>query len=218
MGAHFCAYCGRALPEYSGGLAEERKVVTVLFCDLVGSTARADGSDPEDVLAMLGPYHRRLRGELERYGATVEKFIGDAVMAVFGAPAAHEDDAERAVRAGLRILEAMKELNAERPGLGLEVRVGIATGEVVVSLAARPEIGQHFVAGDVVNVAARLQHAAPPGAVVVGGLTQRLTRDKVGYESLSPVTVRGKSKPLELWRAVGVRARAAAVPWPSAVP
>src|SRR6516165_11686638 len=193
----FCGSCGHAL-DGQVGLGEERKVVTVLFCDLVGSTARADGSDPEDVLAMLGPYHRRLRGELERYGATVEKFIGDAVMAVFGAPAAHEDDAERAVRAGLRILEAMKELNAERPGHGLQVRVGIATGEVVVSLAARPEIGQHFVAGDVVNVAARLQHAAPPGAVVVGGLTQRLTRDKVGYESLSPVTVRGKSKPLEL--------------------
>jgi predicted ATPase/class 3 adenylate cyclase len=219
VGAHFCAYCGRALPERSGGQAEERKIITVLFCDLVGSTARADGADPEDVLAMLGPYHSRLRGELERYGATVEKFIGDAVMAVFGAPAAHEDDAERAVRAGLRILEAMKELNAEQPGLGLEVRVGIATGEVVVSLAARPEIGQHFVAGDVVNVAARLQHAAPPGAVVVGGLTQRLTRDKIGYESLSPVAVRGKSKPLELWRAAGVRARAGAeVRWPSPTP
>ena len=168
---------------------------------------------------MLRPYHGRLRGELERYGATVEKFIGDAVMAVFGAPVAHEDDAERAVCAGLRVLEAMKELNAEQPGLDLEVRVGIATGEVVVSLAARPEIGQHFVAGDVVNVAARLQHAAPPGAVVVGGLTQRLTRDRVGYEGLSPVAVRGKSEPLELWRAVGVRARSGAgAPWPPAAP
>ena len=218
-GARFCAYCGRALPERSGGLAEERKVVTVLFCDLVGSTSRADGADPEDVLATLGPYHSRLRDELERYGATVEKFIGDAVMAVFGAPVAHEDDAERAVCAGLRILEAMKELNAEQPGLDLEVRVGIATGEVMVSLAARPEIGQHFVAGDVVNVAARLQHAAPPGAVVVGGLTQRLTRDRVGYESLAPVTVRGKSQALELWKAVGVRARAGiGVPGPSAIP
>jgi class 3 adenylate cyclase/tetratricopeptide (TPR) repeat protein len=204
------------LPERSGGLAEERKVVTVLFCDLVGSTSRADGADPEDVLATLGPYHGRLRDELERYGATVEKFIGDAVMAVFGAPVAHEDDAERAVCAGLRILEAMEELNAEQPGLDLEVRVGIATGEVMVSLAARPEIGQHFVAGDVVNVAARLQHAAPPGAVVVGGLTQRLTRDRVGYEGLSPVAVRGKREPLELWRAVGIRARAGAgIAWPS---
>ena len=217
-GAHFCAYCGRVLPERSGGLAEERKVITVLFCDLVGSTGRADGADPEDVMATLRPYHSRLRSELERYGATVEKFIGDAVMAVFGAPVAHEDDAERAVRAGLRIHEAMKELNAEQPGLDLEVRVGIATGEVVVSLAARPEIGQHFVAGDVVNVAARLQHAAPPGAVVVGGLTQRLTRDSVGYESLPPAVVRGKSEPLELWKAVGVRARAAAEILPSATP
>src|SRR6266702_3701887 len=218
-GARFCAHCGRALPERPGGLAEERKVVTVLFCDLVGSTSRADGADPEDVLATLGPYHSLLRDELGRYGATVEKFIGDAVMAVFGAPVAHEDDAERAVRAGLRILEAMQELNAGQPGLDLEIRVGIATGEVMVSLTARPEIGQHFVAGDVVNVAARLQHAAPPGAVVVGGLTQRLTRDAVGYESLSPVTVRGKSKPLELWRAVGVRARTGpGIPWPSATP
>ena len=218
-GARFCAHCGRALPERPGGLAEERKVVTVLFCDLVGSTSRADGADPEDVMATLGPYHGRLRGELERYGATVEKFIGDAVMAVFGAPVAHEDDAERAVRAGLRIVEAMKELNAEQPGLDLEVRVGIATGEVVVSLTARPEIGQHFVAGDVVNVAARLQHAAPPGGVVVGGLTQRLTRDTVGYESLSPVAVRGKSEPLKLWKAVGVRARTGpGIPWPSATP
>jgi tetratricopeptide (TPR) repeat protein len=139
--------------------------------------------------------------------------------AVFGAPVAHEDDAERAVRAGLRIVEAIKELNAEQPGLDLEVRVGIATGEVVVSLAARPEIGQHFVAGDVVNVAARLQHAAPPGGVVVGGLTQRLTRDTVGYEGLSPVAVRGKTEPLELWKAVGVRAGAGAeISWPSATP
>jgi len=218
-GPRFCAYCGRGLPERSGGLAEERKVVTVLFCDLVGSTSRADGADPEDVLATLGPYHSRLRDELERYGATVEKFIGDAVMAVFGAPVAHEDDAERGVCAGLRILEAIEELNAEQPGLDLEVRVGIATGEVMVSLASRPEIGQHFVAGDVVNVAARLQHAAPPGAVVVGGLTQRLTRDRVGYEGLSPVAVRGKREPLELWRAVGVRARAGAgIAWPSPTP
>src|SRR5215469_615461 len=119
VGAHFCAYCGRALPERSGGLAEERKVVTVLFCDLVGSTARADGGDPEDVLAMLGPYHRRLRGELERYGATVEKFIGDAVMAVFGAPAAHEDDAERAVRAALAIRDGYAEQD------GLQVRIAV---------------------------------------------------------------------------------------------
>jgi tetratricopeptide (TPR) repeat protein len=170
-------------------------------------------------MATLSSYHSRLRGELERYGATVEKFIGDAVMAVFGAPVAHEDDAERAVCAGLRILEAMKELNAGQPGLDLEVRVGIATGEVVVSLAARPELGQHFVAGDVVNVAARLQHAAPPGGVVVGGRTQRLTRDRVGYESLPPVAVRGKSEPLELWKAVGVRARAGTdISWPSATP
>src|SRR6516162_679760 len=173
VGAHFCAYCGRALPEYSGGLAEERKVVTVLFCDLVGSTARADGSDPEDVLAMLGPYHRRLRVELERFGGTVEKFVGDAVMAVFGAPAAHEDDAERAVRAGLRILEAIDELNDTEPGHGLQVRVGINTGEAVVALGARPELGEGIVAGDVVNTASRIQGVAPVGAVAVSEQTYR---------------------------------------------
>jgi class 3 adenylate cyclase len=117
-------------------------VVTVLFCDLVGFTASSDQADPEDVFARLRPYHARLRREIEPFGGTVEKFIGDAVMAVFGAPTAHEDDAERAVRAGLRILEAMAELNAADPALELSVRVGITTGEAVVSLDARPELGE----------------------------------------------------------------------------
>ena len=106
---------------------EERKVVSVLFCDLVGFTAASEHADPEDVRARLRPYHARLRQEIERYGGTVEKFIGDAVMAVFGAPVAHEDDAERAVRAGLRILEAIDELNEVDPGLSLQVRIGINT-------------------------------------------------------------------------------------------
>src|SRR5438094_1588231 len=156
-GARFCAYCGRVLPERSGGLAEERKVITVLFCDLVGSTGRADGADPEDVMATLRPYHSRLRSELERYGATVEKFIGDAVMAVFGAPVAHEDDAERAVRAGLRICEAIEALNASRPGLDLAVRVGINTGEVLVDLGADPGAGDTMLTGAAVNTASRMQ-------------------------------------------------------------
>ena len=110
--------------------------MSVLFCDLVGFTAASEAADPEDVRARVRPYHGRLRRELEAYGGTVEKFIGDAVMAVFGAPVAHEDDAERAVRAGLRILEAIEELNAEDPALSLQVRIGINTGEAVVSLGA----------------------------------------------------------------------------------
>ena len=119
------------------------------------------------------PYHERLREEIERYGGTVEKFVGDAVMAVFGAPTAHEDDAERAVRAGLRILEAIEELNEADPGLGLQVRIGINTGEAVVALGARPERGEGIVTGDVVNTASRLQSAAPVGCVVVGETTYR---------------------------------------------
>ena len=112
--------------------------MTVLFADLVGSTARAEVLDPEDVNAILAPFYARLRAELERFGGTVEKFIGDAVMAVFGAPVAHEDDAERAVRAGLRILEAIDELNEADPSPGLQVRIGVNTGEGVVALGARP--------------------------------------------------------------------------------
>ena len=135
--------------------------MSVLFCDLVGFTAASDAVDPEDVRARIRPYHGRLRKEIERYGGTVEKFVGDAVMAVFGAPVAHEDDAERAVRAGLRILEAIAELNEADPALSLQVRVGINTGEAVVALGARPEQGEGIVTGDVVNTASRLQGAAP---------------------------------------------------------
>jgi len=132
----------------------------VLFCDLVGFTARSDRADPEDVRAVLRPYHAMLRTVLERFGGTVEKFIGDAVMAVFGAPVGREDDAERAARAGLAILQAVRDLGV-RAGLdALAVRIGIATGEVLVSLGARPVAGEGMVFGDVVNTAARLQTAA----------------------------------------------------------
>jgi class 3 adenylate cyclase len=152
----FCPFCAAHLSERAApGVQEERKVVNVLFCDLVGFTAASDAADPEDVRARLSPYHERLRVEVERHGGTVEKFIGDAVMAVFGAPVA--DDAERAVRAGLRIVEAIAELNAEDAALSLQVRVGINTGEAVVALGARPELGQGLVSGDVVNTASRLQ-------------------------------------------------------------
>src|SRR5438876_11465917 len=148
--ARFCWSCGAAIAEAPRSGAEERKVVSVLFVDLVGFTARSDRADPEDVRARLRPYHARVKQEIERFGGTLEKFVGDAVLAVFGAPLAHEDDAERAVRAGLRVLEAMQDLK-------VDVRVAVNTGEAVVSLGARPEEGEGIVAGDVVNTASRLQ-------------------------------------------------------------
>jgi class 3 adenylate cyclase len=143
---------------------EERKVVTVLFCDLVGFTSRAEQLDPEDVSVLLSRYHLRLRAELERFGGTVEKFIGDAVMAIFGAPVAHEDDPDRAVRAALAIRDWIAEL-----GEDLQVRIGIATGEALVRLGAHPAEGEAMVVGDVVNTAARLQQAAAQGAAAQDG-------------------------------------------------
>ena len=205
--ARFCLACGAVLPAEHDAPREERKLVSVLFCDLVGFTARSDNADPEDVRATLRPYHARLRADIERFGGTVEKFIGDAVMAVFGAPVGHEDDAERAVRAALRIIGSIVEMNDERPGLDLSVRIGVNTGEAVVSLGARPEEGEGMVTGDVVNTAARLQTVAPVNSVVVGQMTFRATRDWVEYEALEPVVVKGKAEPVEIWRALSVRSR-----------
>jgi len=196
--ARFCLACGAPLG--ARVLGEERKTVSVLFVDLVAFTARSDAADPEDVRATLQPYHERVREELGRFGGTVEKFVGDAVMAVFGAPVSHEDDAERAVRAGLRILEATDEL-------GLEVRAAVATGEAVVQLGARPEAGEGIATGDVVNTASRLQGAAAPGTLVVGELTFRATRARIDYEELEPVELKGKSGQVPLWRALSARSR-----------
>ena len=181
--------------------------MSVLFCDLVGFTAASDTADPEDVRARIRPYHARLRSEIERYGGTVEKFVGDAVMAVFGAPVAHEDDAERAVRAGLRILEAIAELNEADPALALQVRIGIDTGEAVVVLGARPEEGEGIVTGDVVNTASRLQGAAPVEGIAVSEHTYRQTERIFDYEPLAAVAVKGKAEPLALWRPLRARAR-----------
>ena len=159
------------------------------------------------MLATLRPYHALLRTEIERYGGTVEKFIGDAVMAVFGAPVAHEDDAERAVRAGLRIIEALDELNETRPDANLAVRVAVNTGEAIVSLGARPEQGEGMVAGDVVNTASRLQQIAPTGSVVVGEGTWRASDQMIDYEPMDPVEVKGKTDPIAVWRATQARSR-----------
>ena len=205
-GAKFCSECGSQLAATPAGRREERKVVTVVFADLVGSTSRAEQLDPEDVRAILLPYHERLRTELERHGGTVEKFIGDAVVGVFGAPVAHEDDPERGVRAALAIQEAIEEMNAADPSLALEVRIGVNTGEAIVALDARPELGEAIVAGDVVNTGARLQSAAPPGGILVGDYTYRATERALEYESAEPVVAKGKAEPLSAWRAVARRA------------
>src|SRR4029453_2595732 len=147
------------------GARRERKVVTVLFAGLVGFTARAELLDPEDVEAILRPYHERLRSELERFGGRVEKFIGDAVMALFGAPVAHEDDPERAVRAALAIRDWAREAGE------VQVRVAVNTGEVLVNLDARSESGEGMATGDVVNTTARPQSAAPENGLLVGDAT-----------------------------------------------
>ena len=204
-GARFCNACGQAL----AGVAparEERKVVTVVFADLVGSTNRAERLDPEDVRALLGPFHARLRHELERYGGTVEKFIGDAVVAVFGAPAAHDDDPERAVRAAIAIQEAIAELNEADPSLALEVRIGVNTGEALVALDARPELGEAMVSGDVINTCARLQSGAAPGAILVGEQTRRAVERAIELVEHPPLAAKGKSEPVLCWQVVGRRA------------
>ena len=202
--ARFCLSCGAGLAE-PASVGEERKVVSVLFVDLVGFTDRSDRADPEDVRATLRPYHERVKADIERFGGTVEKFIGDAVMAVFGAPVAHEDDAERAVRAGLRILETIEELSDE--GLELSVRAAVTTGEAVVALGARPERGEGIVTGDVVNTAARLQSAAPVGAVLVDETTMRSAEAAITFEALDAVEAKGKAEPIPVWRVIGARSR-----------
>jgi class 3 adenylate cyclase len=206
-GFAFCGYCAASVEPRSTPPLEERKIVSVLFCDLVDFTATSEHQDPEDVGARIRVYHLRLREEVERYGGTVEKFIGDAIMAVFGAPVAHEDDAERAVRAGLRILDAIADLNEADPGLDLRVRIGINTGEAVVAMGARLERGEGMVTGDVVNTASRIQGAALVNTVVVSEQTYRATDRFFDYEPLEPASVKGKAEPIVLWRARAARSR-----------
>jgi class 3 adenylate cyclase len=162
----FCPKCATALVPACAA-PEERKTVTTLFCDLVAFTAMSEAADPEDVDAVLRRYHAAARKVIGSHGGTVEKFIGDAVVGVFGVPAVHEDDPERAVRAGLRIVEALEGMT--RPdGSPLQVRVGVNTGEALVRLDVTPGSGEGFLTGDAVNTAARLQAAAPAGGVAVG--------------------------------------------------
>ena len=170
-----------------------------MFCDLVGSTARAERSDPEDVRAELSSYHARVRSELERRGGTVEKFIGDAVVAVFGAPVVHEDDAERAVRAALAIREWALDEDA------VDVRLAVNSGEALVSLDARADAGEGLVAGDVINTAARLQAAAPVNGILVGEKTYGATEQRIEYRPLESIEAKGKQEPVPVWEAVAAR-------------
>jgi class 3 adenylate cyclase len=209
-----CANCGRESPEdfafcpaCSAPLTppvsqEVRKTVTVVFCDVTGSTAMGERLDPESVRRVMSRYFAEMRAALERHGGTVEKFIGDAVMAVFGVPAIHEDDALRAVRAAAEMRDAFRVLKKELErdyGVSLTGRIGVNTGEVVAG-----DHGDTLVTGDAVNVAARLEQAAEPGTVLIGEKTLRLVRDAVVVEPIPPLEVKGKTEPLAAFRLVQV--------------
>src|SRR5918999_893463 len=211
--ARFCMSCGSQLdqvaatapplPRAAEQPPEERRQVTVLFADLSGYTAVAERMDPEAVKALVDRALMRLGQEVERYGGTVDKYIGDNVMAIFGAPIAHEDDAERAVRAGLGMQAAMGEINEGLPsGVNFDLRVGVNTGEVMAGAVG----ASYTVTGDTVNVAARLQSAARPGSVTVGERTMRATVAAVRYEELQPLELKGKSEPVPAWEALAVTA------------
>src|SRR5688500_2146515 len=220
--AKFCMSCGAALDPAAAPAAQqpapapppaaaraapadERRQVTVLFADLSGYTAVSERMDPESVKSLVEGALRRLGEEVTRYGGTVDKYIGDNVMAIFGAPVAHEDDEERAVRAALGMQDAMEEINVElsaRHGANFQLRVGINTGEVLAGA-----VGDGYtVIGDTVNVAARLQAAGRPGTVTVGERTYRATSDEVNYRALEPLHLKGKAKPVPAWEAACLRA------------
>ena len=198
--ARFCPNCGARLTA-PVALAQERKVITALFCDLVGFTATSEGADPEDVDRMLTRYFTMARGQIEAFSGVVEKFIGDAVVGVFGVPAAHEDDPERAVRAALRICEDAADLPALGDGR-LRLRIGINTGEALVRLDVAPGAGERFLAGDTINTASRIQSVAPEMGVAVGAATFEATRSHIDFEELPPATLKGKSAPVRLFHAV----------------
>ncbi|MBA3380702.1 MAG: AAA family ATPase [Actinobacteria bacterium] len=189
--ARFCSACGTALGSAEPA-RESRKVVTVLFCDLVGSTALGESTDPEALRARMRRYFADLRAIVERHGGTVEKFVGDAVMAVFGIPVSHEDDALRAVRAASEMRAAISEH-------GLEARIGVNTGEVVVGGE-----GETLVTGDAVNVAARLEQAASSGEVLIGAETRQLVRDAVRVEPVDALVLKGKAQPVVAFRLLEV--------------
>jgi class 3 adenylate cyclase/tetratricopeptide (TPR) repeat protein len=205
QGAKFCSECGAALASSPVAPGEEtRKTVTILFCDVTGSTELGEQLDPESLRKIMGRYFDQMRAVIERHGGVVEKFIGDAVMAVFGIPTLHEDDALRAVRAGSEMRSALEELNLELErdfGVRLETRIGVNTGEVLVGVGTA-EFGK--VTGDPVNTAARLETSARPGEILIGQDTYRLVRDAVHAEAVEPLALKGKASPVPAHRIVDV--------------
>ncbi len=199
--ARFCLACGVSL-EAESGRWEERRLVSVVFVDLVGFTSRAEHLDPEDVQALLRPYFDAVRSEIESFGGFVEKFIGDAVVGVFGAPTAFGDDAERAVRAAIAVRDTLAQMDEEDPRLDLKVRIAVNTGEALVTLDARAALGEAMIVGDVINTASRLQGAAPVGGVLVGEDTYQATRDSIVYAPAEPVEAKGKAEPVVAWVAL----------------
>ena len=200
--ARFCLACGLPLERAETPPREERRIVSVVFVDMVGFTSLAERLDPEDVQARLRPYHDAVRTEIESFGGVVEKFIGDAVVGMFGAPVAYGDDAERAVRAALTVRDTIAAMDEADRRLELKVRIAVNTGEALVTLNARPALGEAMVTGDVVNTAARLQTAAPVGAVLVGEDTYRATREAILYAPAAAVEAKGKEELVPAWIAL----------------
>ena len=206
-GFRFCPACANPLwTAVAAPPAEERKIVTALFCDLVGFTATSEAADPEDIDRMLSAYFGLARSQIEMHGGVVEKFIGDAVLGVFGVPAAHEDDPERGVRAALRICEDAERLQTPG-GAPLRLRVGINTGEALVRLSVQPGSGERFLAGDAINTASRIQSVAPEMGVAVGLGTYEATRAAFDYAELEPASLKGKAQPVRVFHAIAPRAR-----------
>jgi predicted ATPase/class 3 adenylate cyclase len=202
VGSRFCSSCGSPLT--ADPSRERRKLVTLVFCDLSGSTSLGERLDPESVRDLMFRYFHTVRSAIERHGGTVEKFIGDAVLAVFGVPVAHEDDALRALRAAAEMRDRLERLNDElerRFGSRIALHIGVNTGEVVVG---DPASSETFVTGDAVNVAARLQQAAQDNEILVGERSLVLARGSVSVELLEPLELKGKSKSLSAYRLLGV--------------
>jgi class 3 adenylate cyclase len=207
-GFRFCGACGAPVAAADeAGLGHERKVVSALFCDLVGFTSRTEVMDPEDVHSLLRTYYTTVRGEFERFGGTVAKFIGDAVYVLFGAPRAHEDDPERAVRAALAALSTVADLNAAHPEYDLHVHIGVTTGEVLVTFGVAPDESGGLAWGDILNTASRLESAASADTILVDEATYRATRQVIEYDVAEPIHAKGKADPVPVWRPVRLLAR-----------